>query len=69
MTYIILYNNTPYPLLSMVVNAYSPSLLEAEAAGFQIWSQSRLHSETLSQKKRKKEKETNKQGRHGGTHV
>jgi hypothetical protein len=36
----------------MVAHFYNPSMQKAEAGGSQVWRKPRLHSETLSQKKK-----------------
>jgi hypothetical protein len=41
----------------LVAQACDPSTEEAEAIGSHVQAQQRLHSETLSQKKKKKRKE------------
>jgi hypothetical protein len=45
--------------MGMMVHTYNPSIREAEAGRSQVGVQPALHSDTLSQKKKKKER-TNK---------
>jgi hypothetical protein len=43
----------------MVLHAYTPSTGETESGGLPVWSQPVLHTETLSQKKKKGNKSLN----------
>lgn len=49
------FKNKRYGRLGMVAPAYELSTLEAEARGYQLWSQLWLQSETLSQQRNEKD--------------